>query len=163
MPAPAGTTNGIARPQLTKTPGNPAYALAQVADILWSLTDPQELYDNIVETLKPFNPLGCLVSDEAATITALTDPDKLLLAVQAKKNPTMRRTATGMSVDNYRKMMDTLQQLLWNANSRGAALLNLQRYVVNFLLAADGLSTIKDRDTSYQARPRARKNDWAMV
>ena len=96
--------------------------------------------------------------------TADTDGDEPLPADQQAGQRKRAGRGTGMSVDHYRRFMEIWQQLLWSGNSPAESLLALQRFVLNFLLAADGLGALRDKESRKIGswdRPRYFKSQWA--
>lgn len=145
---PKGMTSGVVRVKLSETPGNPAFALRQVYDVLMSFTDPLELLAVTLETVEPFNPRGKVraVVQEAVEGQAggvLSDDEMAgLVGAALGKGPKggakapRTKVSTGMSVDHFARMRDTLEQIAWS--DERDPLLGLQKYITNFILAADG-------------------------
>lgn len=163
---PQGMVGDKPRLKLSEIPGNPAYALAQVYDVLMSYTDVEELVRDVGEVMEPFNPLAALERGRAKYQAALSAGVALELseeevrgimeAAVAKDKPTTK-TTTGMSVDHFARFMDTVQQLAWadpGPGPMGQPVVRVQSFITNFILKADGLGVVGGHRGSGFDRPR---------
>lgn len=154
---PQGMTSDKPRVKLTETPGNPAYALRQVYEVLMQIDDVEELHREVLDVLKPFNPLAALEVGKAALAAGVGLSDDLvggvLEAADLRAHPTRKArkpsadgtktVAVGMSADNYKRTLDVLQQIAWSDGWGDRSPVNKMKfYITNFLLAADNEGVI---------------------